>query len=189
MHFFKGSRREEGFQSVFLLHLEDWDPEGEFKRPKLQLISACHPAKQPIASFLKFVYPNVFHHRLTRLVVSQSAIEMDSSAIYINASSEVVAEGPERYNLAIHERRAFDTGLVPNMMEWKWCDLATGETLAYAFDDEPPELPELKKWVPTDLEVTWDDLPDDETEVLPQSLYVRERPADCVMVYQYCHED
>jgi hypothetical protein len=55
---FKTSHRNhEPFRSVILLHLEDWDPAGEFKRPKLHIISACCPGpfRSEIASF-----PDIF---------------------------------------------------------------------------------------------------------------------------------
>jgi hypothetical protein len=103
---------------------------------------------------------------------------MDSSAIYIDARSDLVGKGDLRYQLAACERRAFVSGRVSDMMQWKWCDYVTGDTLAPAFD-EPPELPELSKWLPTDSKTTWDDVPDVEFDTFI------ERVADSVMVYQY----
>jgi hypothetical protein len=123
-------------------------------------------------------------------LLSQSRIEMDSSAIYVNASSDLIAEGDLRWQLAAHERRVFLTDLLPDMMKWKWCDFATGETLAPAFD-EPPELPELSRWMPTeDSKITWDrddlQVPGgevDETDLLDTKWTAG--TTDCVLMYQY----
>jgi hypothetical protein len=108
---------------------------------------------------------------------------MDSSAIYLGAWSDFVAEGDLRMRLAAHERRAFLADLVPAMMQWKWCDSVTGETLAPALD-EPPELPELSRWMPTDSNITWDDIPDVDIHNEEMSALCL-RDSDCVLVYQY----
>jgi hypothetical protein len=122
------------------------------------------------------------------VVFSQTGIEMDSTAIYVMASSDLVNEGVFRWRLAGHERRAFESGLVPNLMEWKWCDPVTGETLAPAID-ESPELPELSRWMPTDSNITWEDLPpaDGEADYLRDlfELGGTNKSPDCVLVYQY----
>jgi hypothetical protein len=59
-------RPDAGFQCVILLHLEDWDPEGEFKRPTLQIIRACHPSAIQLASFLKLFLFYISTIELTR---------------------------------------------------------------------------------------------------------------------------
>jgi hypothetical protein len=110
---------------------------------------------------------------------------MDSTAIYVTASSELVAEGDLRWRLAAHERHAFLSDFVPAMMKWKWRDYETGEFIAPAFDEQP-ELPELSRWMPTDSKKTWDDLPRGEvkTEGLKDVL-MSAGEIDCVLVYQY----
>jgi hypothetical protein len=105
---------------------------------------------------------------------------MDSSAIYVGASSSLLAE--RDFHAAASERHAFLTDLVPNMMQWNWVDLATGNLLAPAFD-KPPELPELSRWMPTDSTKTWDDLTGDEME--PTAVNRTPGTDDSVLVYQY----
>jgi hypothetical protein len=169
-----------------LLHLEDWDPEAEFKRPKLQLLGACHPVTDLIVSFLKLSESSsTFSLSTDTVVVSQARIEMDSSAIYVPATSALlIPEDDLRWRLAEHELSAFIHDLMPGMMEWKWCDSVTGETLALAWD-EPPELPELSRWMPTDCH-EWGDLPEEEMyERDLRELHELAGDLDCVLVYQY----
>jgi hypothetical protein len=110
---------------------------------------------------------------------------MDSSAIYVPASRDLVVD--LRWNMAALERRAFMNNLVPDMMKWEWRDSVTGETLAPAFD-EPPKLPKLRRW-PTDWTLTWDDLPDREVEditLIKDTLWsIPIWALDCVLVYEY----
>jgi hypothetical protein len=119
---------------------------------------------------------------------SQTQIEMDSSAIYVNSSSKLVAEGDLRsHHLASYERVMFATDLEDNLTEWTWRDFATGDTLAPAFD-EPPGLPELSRWMPTtDSNITWDDIQQIRSrDVMPMHVLHRAAGApDSVLVYQY----
>jgi hypothetical protein len=169
---------------VFLLHFEDWDP--EFKRPKLQLISACHPAIDHVTSFLKFFFsPLHFTIEADSSWISQASIEMDSTAIYVGAKSALVTDGDLRWRLAACERHVYMTYIVPAVLRWAWYDFATGKFLAPAFD-RPPELPELSRWMPTDSKKTWDDLPYGkavEKDLRP--LHQEAGLPDSVLVYQY----
>jgi hypothetical protein len=108
---------------------------------------------------------------------------MDSSAIYVNASTHLVPGGDYRWNLAPLERHAYLSGLVQDMMQWKWCDFQTGETLAPAID-EPPKLPELSKWMPDNSNTSWDDFAGVDLEVNLSGVY-EARHSDCVLVYKY----
>jgi hypothetical protein len=105
---------------------------------------------------------------------------MDSSAIYISASSSLIAE--RNLHVAAHEQHAFLTDLVPSLMKWKWCDSVTGEIIAPAFD-EPPKLPDLSRWMPSDSKETWDDLPRGEIDKIDPKHW--NRMADSVLVYQF----
>jgi hypothetical protein len=106
---------------------------------------------------------------------------MDSSAIYVDALSDLAFEVSSRWCPAL-ERRAFASELVSNMMQWKWCDFQTGETLAPAID-EPPKLPELSR-IPTDSNISWDDIPGEDLEV-DLNVVHGANAVDCVLVYQY----
>jgi hypothetical protein len=117
---------------------------------------------------------------------------MDSSAIYVDASSNLVDDSSvHRWELAEREKHAYETDLVPHLMKWEWHDFRTGKTLGPAFD-EPPTLPELSRWMPTDPDITWDDI------VIPSKVHVDSEPEedldgwnvmnvtnDSVLVYQY----
>jgi hypothetical protein len=118
------------------------------------------------------------------VVVSQSQIEMDSSAIYINASGRLFFEDV-RWRLAKHGKCVYETDLVPSMMKWRWLDFSTGTTLCPAFD-EPPALSEMSRWVPTDQNITWDEIPSgavDEQDLADLRLTAGSN--DSIMVYQY----
>jgi hypothetical protein len=110
------------------------------------------------------------------VVFSQSRIETDSSAVYLNASSVPGEDSEFRWRLAAYERQIWTSHILPKLMEWKWRDFHTGEFLANAFD-EPPQPPEYDSRMPAgDPKITWDDLRG--SNGMP-------RPPDSVLVYQY----
>jgi hypothetical protein len=111
---------------------------------------------------------------------------MDSSAIYVPALSNVVAESDLRWRLAAYERYTFETDVAPRLKNWAWRDMATGKKLAPAFD-ESPQLPAMKRWMPTDSKKTWNNVSRKQVGRTERSHFLTSEVGGSygVMVYQY----
>jgi hypothetical protein len=103
--------------------------------------------------------------------------------LYVTATARLASEGDIRWQLAHHEREAFDD-MGSSFINWHWRDPFTGDRIAPAFSEQP-KLPELSRWMPTEPERSWEDVaagPGIEQRRLD---LLRQSMADSVMVYQF----